>query len=55
MEDVGETQLVGGVAHVALKATFSSAIDHHSNYLVFITPMGDCRGLYVAAKDQRRL
>jgi len=50
IEDVGEARLIGGVAHVTLDPTFASTMDRRSNYLVFITPDGDSRGLYVSAK-----
>lgn len=50
MEDLGEGQLTGGSAVIALEPKFASAIDQHANYLVFLTPEGDCRGLYVAQK-----
>jgi hypothetical protein len=50
MEDLGEGQLTDGRAVVALDPKFASAIDQHANYLVFLTPEGDCRGLYVAQK-----
>jgi len=51
LEDVGEAQLTGGYAAVALDRQFSAAIDHQSNYLVFITPQGDSNGLYVSQKN----
>jgi hypothetical protein len=50
MEDLGEGQLTNGRAVVKLEPRFASAIDQHANYLVFLTPEGDCRGLYVAQK-----
>jgi hypothetical protein len=50
MEDLGEGQLTRGRAVVTLEPRFASAIDQHANYLVFLTPEGDCRGLYVAQK-----
>jgi hypothetical protein len=50
MEDLGEGQLTSGRAVVTLEPKFASAIDQHANYLVFLTPEGDCRGLYVAQK-----
>ena len=51
LEDFGEAQLSGGVAFVRLEPTFASAIDRNTNYLVFVTPEGDCRGLYVADRS----
>lgn len=50
MEDLGEGQLINGRAVVTLEPRFASAIDQHANYLVFLTPEGDCRGLFVARK-----
>jgi hypothetical protein len=47
MEDVGEARLVNGRAYVRLDTAFSSTIDHQTNYLVFLTPEGDSRGLFV--------
>lgn len=49
IEDFGEAQLVAGHAFVALNSDFANAIDQHG-YLVFITPEGDSRGLYVTSK-----
>jgi hypothetical protein len=51
VEDFGEGQLVNGQASVPLERTFASTIDPSRSYLVFITPLGDCRGLYVAARS----
>jgi hypothetical protein len=48
--DFGEATLVNGQASVALDRTFASTIDPSRSYLVFITPEGDCHGLYVANK-----
>lgn len=50
VEDVGAAQLVGGSAAVALDPTFAASIDPRTVYHVFLTPNGDTRGLYVAAK-----
>lgn len=50
IEDVGEARLLSGEAYVAIDSTFASTMDHHSNYVVFVTPEGDSRGLYVASK-----
>ena len=46
-EDLGEAKLVKGTAHVALDLDFAQAVDTAS-YHVFITPYGDCGGLYVS-------
>jgi hypothetical protein len=42
--------MVGGVANVAIDRAFVSTIDRNSPYHVFLTPMGDTRGLYVSVK-----
>ena len=52
LEDVGEAQLINGVANVALEPKFASAIDRNSSYLVTVTPEGECRGLYVALRSR---
>jgi hypothetical protein len=50
VEDFGEAQLTGGQAYVSLKRSFSAEIDSHLTYMVFITPEGDTRGVYVTQK-----
>lgn len=50
IEDFGEGQIVEGVGAVRLNADFASTIDRRGGYLVFITPEGDSRGLYVDHK-----
>ena len=47
VEDEGEAALRGGVAHVTLDPAFASVISKQDAYLVFTTPQGDTRGLYV--------
>jgi hypothetical protein len=49
IEDVGEGRLAGGQAHIAIDAALSRAIDQGS-YVVFVTPEGESRGLYVTDK-----
>jgi hypothetical protein len=49
-EDVGTAKLANGGARVALDATFAETIEG-KEYQVFLTPDGDCKGLYVANKD----
>lgn len=51
IEDFGEARLVDGVARVALDPAFANAIARHATYLVFITPQGDSKGLYVTEKS----
>ncbi|HXW75833.1 MAG TPA: hypothetical protein VEJ20_00320, partial [Candidatus Eremiobacteraceae bacterium] len=50
-EDYGEAQLVDGAATVALDPAFAKSISDRQPYLVFVTPDGPSRGLYVAQKS----
>lgn len=50
IEDVGEGRLFNGVANVMLPADLASVIDARRNYYVFLTPLGDTRGIYVSMK-----
>ena len=47
-EDFGSGQLAGGVARVQLETTFAHTVNVGVDYHVFVTPKGDCKGLYVA-------
>jgi hypothetical protein len=47
MEDVGEAQLVNGRAFVKIDAALADVIDVRSGYHVFVTPEGDCKGIYI--------
>jgi len=49
-EDVGSGQLSGGHVTVALDPTYASTVNTGESYHVFLTPNGDCKGLYIAAK-----
>jgi hypothetical protein len=49
-EDFGSGHLANGVAAVALEPTFAQTVDTESDYHVFLTPEGDCQGLYVSQK-----
>jgi hypothetical protein len=51
MEDIGEGQLVAGEAHVRLDPAFANVIDRHASYVVFVSPEGESRGLYVTRKS----
>ena len=46
-EDAGSDRLVGGVAVVKLDPDFIDAVNTTMEYNVFLTPYGDCKGLYV--------
>ncbi|MHB8645782.1 MAG: hypothetical protein ACYDAR_08355 [Thermomicrobiales bacterium] len=48
-EDFGEAKLVGGKAVVTIDPAFA-AIVHTDAYHVFLTPRGDCKGLYTSAQ-----
>ncbi len=49
-EDFGHATLRNGVAHVEIDSTFVQTINTEMTYHVFLTPNGDCKGLYVARK-----
>jgi hypothetical protein len=49
-EDFGEAQLIAGQAYVRLDAGFASVTQRGAQYLVFLTPQGDTKGLYVTQK-----
>jgi hypothetical protein len=51
IEDLGEAQMTNGQASVTLESTFAQTIDPKRSYLVFITPEGDSKGLYVTNKS----
>jgi hypothetical protein len=50
VEDFGEGQVVAGMGHVAIDAAFARTIDTTKHYMVFLTPEGDNRGLYVTQR-----
>jgi len=50
-EDFGSARLVGGVATVRLDARFIQTVNTRTEYHVFLTPNGDCKGLYVNQKN----
>lgn len=49
IEDVGTARMSGGVANVRIDPAFASVMDRKW-YYVFLTPLGDTRGLYVSMK-----
>ena len=49
-EDFGSGNLANGAASVALEPTFAQTVNAATDYHVFLTPEGDCRGLYVSNK-----
>jgi hypothetical protein len=52
-EDFGTGKLSSGVATVMLDATFRQTVNTGMSYHVFLTPEGNCRGLYVTRKTPR--
>jgi hypothetical protein len=52
-EDFGSAKLARGRAMVRLDANFAKVIKR-GDYRVFLTPEGDCRGLYVRRKSANR-
>jgi hypothetical protein len=50
-EDFGSARLVNGVAIVKLEPTFAQTVNTGIEYHVFLTPSGDCKGLYVQQKS----
>jgi hypothetical protein len=51
VEDFGDGQLVNGRAYVPIDARLADTIDRRVEYHVFVTPEGDCKGLYVTQKS----
>lgn len=47
-EDAGSGQLSHGSARIELEPTFSKTVNAEIDYHVFLTPKGDCEGLYVS-------
>jgi hypothetical protein len=49
-EDFGSGTLVGGSATISLEGVFAQTVNTGENYHVYLTPNGDCKGLYIAHK-----
>lgn len=49
-EDFGSSQLSNGSATIQLEGTFGQTVNTNVNYHVYLTPNGDCKGLYVTQK-----
>ncbi len=47
-EDIGSGQLNNGAAVVQLESVFAQTVNTGTEYHVFLTPKGDCKGLYVS-------
>jgi hypothetical protein len=52
-EDAGSTQLVNGAAIVTLDPNFIQTVNTEMEYNVFLTPYGDCKGLYVTNRTAK--
>jgi hypothetical protein len=50
-EDAGSAQLSNGSAVIHLENLFGQAVNAGIDYHVFLTPNGDCKGLYVSQKS----
>jgi hypothetical protein len=50
-EDAGSGQLSSGEAVVSIESIFGETVNTGVDYHVFLTPNGDCKGLYVAQKS----
>ncbi len=50
-EDAGSGQLSSGSAVIHLESTFGQSVNTGIDYHVFVTPNGDCKGLYVSQKS----
>jgi hypothetical protein len=51
-EDAGSGQLSHGEALVNIESVFGETVNTAVDYHVFLTPNGDCKGLYVAQKSR---
>lgn len=49
-EDFGSARLSAGSALIALEPQFAQTVNTDVEYHVFVTPNGDCKGLYVSQK-----
>jgi hypothetical protein len=49
-EDFGSAQLSNGVVTVEVESLFAQSVNLNVDYHVFLTPLGDCNGLYVTNK-----
>ena len=47
-EDFGQAKLVNGRAVITIEPVFAETVNTEGDYHIFVTPKGNCRGLYVA-------
>jgi hypothetical protein len=52
-EDAGSAKLTNGSAVVALDPDYMQTVNTEKEYQVFLTPYGDCKGLYVTNRTAR--
>ncbi|MGA8490735.1 MAG: hypothetical protein WB711_09955 [Terriglobales bacterium] len=52
-EDFGSGRLSRGAVAISLESKFSQTVDLSMGYHVFLTPKGDCKGLYVTGETNR--
>jgi len=52
-EDYGSATLSGGAATIRLEPVFTQTVNTAMSYHVFLTPKGDCRGLYVTNETEQ--
>jgi hypothetical protein len=50
--DVGSAKLSDGAVTIPIDPTFSQTVNTQADYHIFLTPEGDCEGLYVANKGE---
>jgi hypothetical protein len=51
-EDYGADKLSGGMVTVSLEEKFAQTVNLSQGYHVFLTPKGDCKGLYVTNETE---
>ena len=49
-EDFGSEKLSNGIAVIVLEPQFAQTVNTEQNYHVYLTPNGDCKGLYISQK-----
>ena len=51
-EDFGVGRLTGGVSAISLESKFAQTVNLAMGYHVFLTPKGDCKGLFVSSETK---
>lgn len=51
--DYGSARLQNGKAVIEIDPTFAQTVNTASEYLVFLTPEGDCKGLFIVRKGKQ--